>query len=1041
MKRNRQIFRLLFFLILNFIVIKGFYGQKYIVDWAKTVTGNGWDRVTAITNDTDNNNILAGVFDKSCDIGLSHYKSKSFHDQVLVKYDSAGSVLWTKHFSSNLYVETPALLTQENGDIILAGTFRDSLFLDGALIQSSKISALFIASLDPAGNLKWSKVPAAAPGIHASSICKDDAGNIYLSGSFRKQTDFETWQFTTKGQSDIFLAKVTPTGNLLWVKQIGGQGNDKPQKVLWYKQNIFLAANYNMDIEVPVFLQSSGYGNSYIIKFNEDGQAISTKAVAGNNENLLTGLTIDREGNIYTAGNFNKQLEPKQGIFFNTTTVAGFVTKFSTNLDYLWTRIITEGEAYHLSGVTTDNNNRLFLTGTFHDQFICNTETLENNTGDPYIFLLKYNSTGEEQWVKSFKGSSDYIPKTIIADKRNRIYLAGAFADNGRFDSEEFLAKGRKDGFLVNLLDPCTLLKYDLQDKYVLCPGETEVLDAGSGFVNYEWNNGLSENRYLSVNEPGTYMVTIEDGYGCLASDTIYVRQDTTDLILPENITMCEGATDTLDAGGGFTDYNWQNGLSSNRFLPVSQPGIYSISVTDQYGCPEQGSVEVFVDSITIPLPGSIVLCETESTILDPGSGFSSYNWNNGLSDEQLLTVNQPGTYTIEVTNSRGCTETSSVEVTIDSISIPLPEFFILCETESTILDPGIGFSSYNWNNGLSDEQLLSVSQPGTYTIEVTNSRGCTETNSVEITIDSITIPLPLAIVLCETESTILDPGSGFASYNWNNGLSDEQLLSVSQPGTYTIEVTNSRGCTETNSVEVTIDSINLVLPQQVILCRDQQVILDAGDCYKEYNWNSGLHSDRFLTVFKSGEYSVTVTTKDGCNGNDTTQVVADTLYLTYQTTNEILPEGNNGAINITVTGNFTPFEYLWNTGETIQDILNLDAGVYVIQVTDNAGCLVEEEIIIESETASGILDIFNHPNPFRDITRVIYSLPESAKIDISVYDMSGRKVMILVNRKAREGWHSFTFNRNNLVSGVYYLQIQTSKGLVSRKMIITEQK
>ncbi|MCH7658637.1 MAG: SBBP repeat-containing protein, partial [Bacteroidetes bacterium] len=846
-RKNRHISGLLLFLMLISTAIPGLYGQKYIVDWAKTFTGTGWNRVTAITSDTSNNIILAGAFDKSCDIGQSHYNSRNFHDQVLVKYDSTGTVLWTKHFSSNLYTETGAILTKENGDIILAGTFRDSLLVDGSLIQSSKVSALFIASLAPAGNIKWLKILAAAPGIHANSICKDGAGNIYLSGSFREQTGFPTGQLTSKGQSDIFLAKVSPAGNMLWVKQIGGKGNDQPQRVLWYNQNIFLAGNYNRDIEVPVSLTSSEYGKSFIIKFSETGQLISTKTLAGNNKNLITGMTIDREGNIYTAGKFNKQLEPEQGQFFNTATVAGFVIKYSNNLNYKWTRIITEGEAYCLSGVTTDNNNRLFLTGTFREQLICNTETLENNTGNPYIFLLEYNSYGEEQWVKRFKGSTDYIPKTVMADKRNRIYLAGAFAGNGRFDSEEFLAKGRKDGFLVNLLDPCTLLKYDLQDEYVLCPGETEILDAGSGFVHYEWNNGLSKNRYLSVNEPGTYVITIEDGYGCLASDTVYVRQDTTDLILPENVTLCEGATDTLDAGGGFTDYNWQNGLSSNRFLPVSQPGIYTISVTDQYGCPEHDSVEVTIDSITILLPESIVLCETESTILDPGTGFASYNWNNGLSDEQLLNVSLPGTYTVEVTNSRGCTETSSVEVTIDSITIPLPEIFVLCETESTILDPGSGFASYNWNNGLSDEQLLNVSLPGTYTVEVTNSRGCTETSPVEVTIDSITIPLPEIFVLCETESTILDPGTGFASYNWNNGLSDEQLLNVSQPGTYTIEVTNSRGCTETNSVEVTIDSITIPLPEIFVLCETESTILDPGTGFASYNWNNGLSDEQLL--------------------------------------------------------------------------------------------------------------------------------------------------------------------------------------------------
>jgi hypothetical protein len=68
MKKNRQICRLLLFLILIFIAIPWLHCKK-IVDWAKTFTGTGWDRVTANTNNTGNNIILAGAFDKSCNIG------------------------------------------------------------------------------------------------------------------------------------------------------------------------------------------------------------------------------------------------------------------------------------------------------------------------------------------------------------------------------------------------------------------------------------------------------------------------------------------------------------------------------------------------------------------------------------------------------------------------------------------------------------------------------------------------------------------------------------------------------------------------------------------------------------------------------------------------------------------------------------------------------------------------------------------------------------------------------------------------------------
>lgn len=63
------------------------YGQKYIVPWANTFTGHGWDRVAAINSDTGNNIILAGAFDKSCDIGQSHYNSRNFHNYVPEKHD------------------------------------------------------------------------------------------------------------------------------------------------------------------------------------------------------------------------------------------------------------------------------------------------------------------------------------------------------------------------------------------------------------------------------------------------------------------------------------------------------------------------------------------------------------------------------------------------------------------------------------------------------------------------------------------------------------------------------------------------------------------------------------------------------------------------------------------------------------------------------------------------------------------------------------------------------------------------------------------
>jgi len=139
-------------------------------------------------------------------------------------------------------------------------------------------------------------------------------------------------------------------------------------------------------------------------------------------------------------------------------------------------------------------------------------------------------------------------------------------------------------------LGPCTSsppppdCEVDLGPDFTLCPGDTATLDAGAGFVSYEWSDGSTE-QTLVVTAAGTYSVTATDSAGCEADDEVEVNDDTDPpLDLGPDTTLCSGDTLLLDAGAGFADYLWSDS-SIGQTLLIDTIGVYWVTVIDSFGC------------------------------------------------------------------------------------------------------------------------------------------------------------------------------------------------------------------------------------------------------------------------------------------------------------------------------------------------------------------------------------------------------------------------------------------------------------------------
>lgn len=196
-----------------------------------------------------------------------------------------------------------------------------------------------------------------------------------------------------------------------------------------------------------------------------------------------------------------------------------------------------------------------------------------------------------------------------------------------------------------------------------ICFGDSIVLDAGSSFIRYLWNDGTA-NRYKTITGAGDYSIEAKDRNQCISKDSfrligLYPKPSVN---IHQNQILCRGQTDRL-FGGIHTSYVWQDGSTSSAFL-VQDTGWYWVRVKNTFGCESSDSVRILkiaeypVNFIDADTP----ICFFEPAYLKPFYQYASYLWSDG-STTPFISVNRSGIYSLQVTDSNGCKGEEQVTV------------------------------------------------------------------------------------------------------------------------------------------------------------------------------------------------------------------------------------------------------------------------------------------------------------------------------------------------------------------------------------------
>jgi gliding motility-associated-like protein len=172
----------------------------------------------------------------------------------------------------------------------------------------------------------------------------------------------------------------------------------------------------------------------------------------------------------------------------------------------------------------------------------------------------------------------------------------------------------------------------DLGPDQFFCKGGSTELDAGIK-DSYLWNTN-SQSQSIVVSNEGKYYVTTTKGL-CTYSDTISIHfyPEISKPVLGNDSTVCASDGIIIKTDTIFASYLWQNGSKKSTFTP-SSTGLYSVQVSNTYGCKKTDSIFVTINANPVPHIISIkddkTFCTDSSVILDAGAGYASYLWMNG---------------------------------------------------------------------------------------------------------------------------------------------------------------------------------------------------------------------------------------------------------------------------------------------------------------------------------------------------------------------------------------------------------------------------
>jgi hypothetical protein len=583
-----QLFSSFFFLSFQFNI-----NAQPGYDWAKSFGAISSDKCNAITHDLNGNVFVTGQFQGIINLttvsGPITFSSLGNQDAYLMAYNAAGEVLWARAIGGTDLDGGTSVATDNDGNVYVTGFFRSEV--NFGTVQNPHIleapgiftaSDIFLAKYSPTGDLIWAHNFGSDANDEGRAIKIGYDGNIYFCGSFGDTANFNTSGgeeilVATNSAADIFMAKFTPNGALIWARAMGGTATNIANGIdVDTQNNVYLTGQFSGTADFDPSLASTSFtavlSDAFVAKYNSDGQLVWVHGIGSPATDIAHGIAVDIAGNAYITGNFWGTVDFDSGA--NEMMVSSisesdvFLAKYSPNGDCLWAFAAGGNDSDEGRGLTLDPAGNVYITGAFAGTADFDPSPNTNNVvsnGFFDVYVAKYNTLGEYQWAFGVGSTSSCYGNTITPDFGNKLYVGGSFLLATDFDPSE------NDG-IINSFNTAA---DGFVAQYSSCNSPAQV------FIETICDGDIFEMGGIEFFTSGSYWLLETNEAGCDSIITLHL-----DFIeINDGINVFNNI---LTAAQSNAEYQWFNctvlpvlieGETSQSYIP-NATGYYQVAVT-----------------------------------------------------------------------------------------------------------------------------------------------------------------------------------------------------------------------------------------------------------------------------------------------------------------------------------------------------------------------------------------------------------------------------------------------------------------------------
>jgi hypothetical protein len=585
----------------------------------------------------------------------------------------------------------------------------------------------------------WTRQAGTMNTEEVQGIGTDNSGNIYVTGSYlHLPLILGSDTLSNNGLYDIFLIKYNSAGVIQWAKRAGGSNADWSSGIqVNGNGEIFLTGNFfsnTITFDNTTLINSSSNGSSdiFAVKFDSNGNVIWAKKAGGPGEDRSKGIAADANGNVFVTGYFNSQIfnfgnSPVSNITNDSSDV--FIIKYDQTGNESWALNAGGNDNVIATSIAVDAASNIVICGYFKSQDVSfGNAVLTNTSSDSSdIFVTKIDNNGNVLWAKKGGGNRNDFASSLTTDNKNNVYVTGNYSS----PTINFGNLGMSNAGIANMF----LVKYDkdgdekwsvnsegvhLQEGNAVCTDRNGYVYVGGGFHadNVAFGTTIANNRNPGSSTSDNFVIKYDNDGNLQWLNTSGGNSD------DETYSICADINGDIIAAGFFNS-------------PTMTAGTDVINNT--------GNADVFVSKICnasakVNTATAAVICDGEDLTLTSDAG-GSYLWNTGATTRSI-SINIPGNYSVQVTNSYGCSM-NSIAKAVTTATKPIVTYD---ETNDSVIITGSAFTltagtpvgGVYTGDGVAgnifDPSIVSIGNHEVF-YTYTDSNGCSNTDTALISI------------------------------------------------------------------------------------------------------------------------------------------------------------------------------------------------------------------------------------------------------------------------------------------------------------------